>query len=846
MKWEDLSFRERAEIIKTGVSNGLKDIDSIKDAYTKFAEDSSYNAGNLTNTLYNHFKVENLGKPQHNYNFAQSDEWADAHGYYPDSRGHRNDAVKKESHPTHPSRGTFVSPYQFELSDKGLENSNYTLFGLADGGQDSQATMTYKGSTVLPELTVTPNESYINNPYDNLKLYADGGTIQPDNPPTSNEDDIYNLGYLPSVDIVAKHPLWNHPTYGKLMKTNKNIYNHRNAIWAREMNHQQLGKDYLKAVLNSVAATAAPMTGAIPTLIGAGASIYGGVEAVKDIKQNDLNWGNGLSLGLSALGTIPMNRAIVGGIKTMPKPDLYKILPTKYHHALNIANDYLHKDTRKMISEARAAGKYPITKKEVLDYYRQAVNDKNAGLDWNANMYKQLDGFNKFDELVTSRLVTGNKYYTEIDPNKYFEGIQINSPFISDKNRIYIPLTRERSNLPTSGAINLKATAAHEGNHTIQDKLKNFAECKDNMNSRIIPKYEIYTMKPHIPYDETILNSDYFTLNPAYNSTDLGYLQPKIFDINKYQMPKNKIALAWTSSPNEVWSEFAGYRAVNNIPFNKNGYSDDVINGFVNNFADRFMLPKNEFKKVVQWGVANQRANGGFLNPDNPPSSKKQDDSIVNIGTLPEVTITPTHHSTTSAKKKSKFITTGNELGDAALGMIPILGSVMEWENVYHDPSLLNIGSALFSTACDLAGIGLINKGFKAVRALSKMKKAKKAIDEMEQTREVQKALRQLENVRTGHGYNVGNDLTKIAERRLDKLGYTEQRIKYNTAKQTYDDIMRNQSFFRQKLPFTGFIGGLTQDMVQMTNAMQAHDKEYIEQNPKINAYGGFLQTKNI
>ncbi len=38
MKWEDLSFKERVEIIKTGVSNGLKDIDSIKDAYTKFAE----------------------------------------------------------------------------------------------------------------------------------------------------------------------------------------------------------------------------------------------------------------------------------------------------------------------------------------------------------------------------------------------------------------------------------------------------------------------------------------------------------------------------------------------------------------------------------------------------------------------------------------------------------------------------------------------------------------------------------------------------------------------------------------------------------------------------------------
>lgn len=135
-------------------------------------------AGALVDAIYSTFKREKyLGKPSHNYDFTISEEEADKLGYYPDERGHRDDRVKKPTHPTHPSRGKWKSFEEFELTDRGMENPNYTLFGLNDGGQDPQAVMTYNGGIVLPEITVTPKGSYIMNPYDNIKIFDKGGSL---------------------------------------------------------------------------------------------------------------------------------------------------------------------------------------------------------------------------------------------------------------------------------------------------------------------------------------------------------------------------------------------------------------------------------------------------------------------------------------------------------------------------------------------------------------------------------------------------------------------------------------------------------------------------------------------
>ena len=137
-----------------------------------------YSTGALVDAIYSFSNGDKfLGKPSHNYDFTISEEEANKLGYYPDERGHRDDRVKKPAHPTHTSRGKWNSFEEFRLTDKGMENPNYTLFGLVDGGQDPQAVMTYKGGVVLPEITVTPKESYIMNPYDNIKIFDKGGSL---------------------------------------------------------------------------------------------------------------------------------------------------------------------------------------------------------------------------------------------------------------------------------------------------------------------------------------------------------------------------------------------------------------------------------------------------------------------------------------------------------------------------------------------------------------------------------------------------------------------------------------------------------------------------------------------
>ena len=196
MSWNDLSMADRAAYIKLGLDNGITDLKVIRDTYNKYAEGGSlnpYSSGSLVDTIYKNSKGEEyLGKPSHHYDFTIPEEEANRLGYYPDERGHRDDRVKKPAHPTHPSRGKWNSFEEFELTDRGMENPNYTLFGLNDGGQDPQAVMTYRGGVVLPEMTVTPKKGYIHNSYDNINIYAEGGSI--DNSEPSDTFDWAELG----------------------------------------------------------------------------------------------------------------------------------------------------------------------------------------------------------------------------------------------------------------------------------------------------------------------------------------------------------------------------------------------------------------------------------------------------------------------------------------------------------------------------------------------------------------------------------------------------------------------------------------------------------------------------
>ena len=201
--WKDLSMGERAALIKIAVDSGVYSIDDIVNTYNSYAEGgpiNPYSAGSLVDAIYrNSKKEEYLGEPSHHYDLTISKEEADRLGYYPDERGHRDDRVKKPSHPTHPSRGKWNSFEEFELTDKGMDDPNYTLFGLNDGGQDPQAVMTYKGGIVLPEITVTPKESYIMNPYDNIKIFDKGGSLTNKKSSSRRLDNNYKEGEIYDV-----------------------------------------------------------------------------------------------------------------------------------------------------------------------------------------------------------------------------------------------------------------------------------------------------------------------------------------------------------------------------------------------------------------------------------------------------------------------------------------------------------------------------------------------------------------------------------------------------------------------------------------------------------------------
>jgi hypothetical protein len=81
---------------------------------------SGNTVGEFVDAIYESNPIEeHLGEPSHHYDFTQSEEWANAHGYYPDARGHRDDRVKKIAHPSHPSRGIWDGD-KFILTDVGM------------------------------------------------------------------------------------------------------------------------------------------------------------------------------------------------------------------------------------------------------------------------------------------------------------------------------------------------------------------------------------------------------------------------------------------------------------------------------------------------------------------------------------------------------------------------------------------------------------------------------------------------------------------------------------------------------------------------------------------------------
>lgn len=151
------------------LDNGwFKTKDLKKNHPLTYQQGGSFTTGALVNTIWEFPNQVKYGNG--NYNNVNNKLLSQL---TPDSRRHYSDKVKLSNHPTHPSRGRFnKSGTKFYLTDFGMQNPNLTLFGTADGNQDGQTTMIYKGGVVLPEITVTPKQGrYIDNTYDQIKIY---------------------------------------------------------------------------------------------------------------------------------------------------------------------------------------------------------------------------------------------------------------------------------------------------------------------------------------------------------------------------------------------------------------------------------------------------------------------------------------------------------------------------------------------------------------------------------------------------------------------------------------------------------------------------------------------------
>ena len=151
------------------LDNGwFKTKDLKKNHPLTYQQGGNFTTGALTDTIWKFPNQVKYGNG--NYNNVNNKLLSQL---TPNSRGHYSDKVKLSNHPTHPSRGRFnKSGTKFYLTDFGMQNPNLTLFGTADGNQDGQTTMIYKGGVVLPEITVTPKQGrYIDNTYDQIKIY---------------------------------------------------------------------------------------------------------------------------------------------------------------------------------------------------------------------------------------------------------------------------------------------------------------------------------------------------------------------------------------------------------------------------------------------------------------------------------------------------------------------------------------------------------------------------------------------------------------------------------------------------------------------------------------------------
>ena len=142
-EWSNLTQREKSNIIRFAIKNGVSDINTIRDTFNVYAKDSLANV---------------------DYNMAA----AKASGFGSNGNGHYPDTFKKPNHPTFSDesiyhseatpggrwRGNTYEPSDYVLNQQGGWNN--FLRGFYNQEQGTGAVPIFKGGVMLPEVTITP------------------------------------------------------------------------------------------------------------------------------------------------------------------------------------------------------------------------------------------------------------------------------------------------------------------------------------------------------------------------------------------------------------------------------------------------------------------------------------------------------------------------------------------------------------------------------------------------------------------------------------------------------------------------------------------------------------------
>lgn len=150
-EWSNLTQREKSNIIRFAIKNGVSDINQIRDTFNVYAKDSLANV---------------------DYNMAA----AKASGFGSNGNGHYPDTFKRPNHPTFSDesiyhsevtpggrwRGNTYEPSEFVLNQQGGWNNFLKSFYSQEQG--TGAVPVFNGGVMLPEATVTPQ-------------YKEGGSI---------------------------------------------------------------------------------------------------------------------------------------------------------------------------------------------------------------------------------------------------------------------------------------------------------------------------------------------------------------------------------------------------------------------------------------------------------------------------------------------------------------------------------------------------------------------------------------------------------------------------------------------------------------------------------------------